>query len=367
MLLYTYIDVVAIDVNVGKGLMYVSDKVITQDLGVDTEYVADISNAEGIGYKSTIFDDAFKTECEKLKPLLIPLINEIFGTEYNISVVEIDRLANEHHAALKDGSDIKRITDACLKIGDILYHIECQSTEDGEILIRLVRYNAMIAIEDIRYDEDGRTLIVEYPRSALVRLRGKDSKLTYTTVEHRHDSEISREKITVMNVPAYSEDDIFEKELFFLVPFYPMRYEKELDTIMKNQLEMEPEYDKICLEMEGISKRLDEEVGVGRLTENMARDLRVLARSILEYISRKLDEGIKGRLVNSMGGRILELPSDQLRRERTIGYNEGEARGEDKKTVNVIRNMLLRGQEDEDIIGIVECTQEQIDRVRENL
>ncbi len=75
--------------------------------------------------------------------------------------------------------------------------------------------------------------------------------------------------------------------------------------------------------------------------------------------------------VNSMGGRILELPSDQLRRAEANGEKRGitigEARGEDRKTVNVIRNMLLRGQSDEDIIGIAECTQEQIDRVRESL
>ena len=327
------------------------------------------------GVFGTIYDDAFKTECEKLKPLLVPLINEIFGTEFDVSVVEIDRMADEHHLTTEEGEDIRNITDACLKIDGDYYHIECQSTEDGGILIRLVRYNSMIALESIRYAPDGKSLIVEYPRSALVALRGSGGKISHALVEHRHDAGTVTERIAVMNVPEYSMDDIFDKGLFFLVPFYPMRYEKELDKIRKNPLESGSEYDKICVEMENFSKRLDEAVKDCKITENEARDLRVLVRNVLEHISRKLVDD-NGRLVNSMGGRVLELPSDQLRRERAIGFREGETSGEargeargeaigiDKKTITVIRNMILRGQSDEDIKAIAECSQEQIDDVR---
>ncbi len=120
---------------------------------------------------------------------------------------------------------------------------------------------------------------------------------------------------------------------------------------------------------------MDEAVTEGMITENAARDLRALAGNILEYISRKLDEDNKGKLVNSMGGRVLELPSDQLRYAEANGIRIGEAkgitigeaRGIDHKTVNVIRNMLLRGHKDEDIIAIAECTREQIDDVRKSL
>ena len=92
-------------------------------------------------------------------------------------------------------------------------------------------------------------------------------------------------------------------------------------------------------------RRLDEAVTEGMITENAARDLRALAGNILEYISRKLDEDNKGKLVNSMGGRVLELPSDQLRYAEANGIKIGD----DHKTVSVIRNMLLRGHKDEDM------------------
>ncbi len=112
---------------------------------------------------------------------------------------------------------------------------------------------------------------------------------------------------------------------------------------------------------------MDEAVAKGHVTENTAKDLRALTGNILEYISRKLDKDNKGKLVKSMGGRVLELPSDQLRYAEAKGIKIGEARGEDQKTDHVIRNMLLRGHKDEDIIAIAECTKEQIDDVRKSM
>ena len=49
------------------------------------------------------------------------------------------------------------------------------------------------------------------------------------------------------------------------------------------------------------------------------------------------------------------------------GISQGIAEGISEKTMIVIKNMLLRGQTDEDIIAIAECTQEQIDSVRREI
>ncbi|MGN0356036.1 MAG: hypothetical protein ACI4EI_13320 [Muricoprocola sp.] len=44
---------------------------------------------------STIFDDVFRTTIEKMPELAIPLINEVFGTEY-VQDEEILQGRNEH-------------------------------------------------------------------------------------------------------------------------------------------------------------------------------------------------------------------------------------------------------------------------------
>ena len=72
---------------------------------------------------NTIFDDVFQTIKEKMPELVIPLINEAFGTTYALDV-PILRGENEHHTA-----NGKIITDSYLIIGSRKYHLECQSTE----------------------------------------------------------------------------------------------------------------------------------------------------------------------------------------------------------------------------------------------
>ena len=112
---------------------------------------------------NTIFDDVFRTMVEKMTYLIVPLINEVFHTSYPEDV-EIVHLRNEHQ--LEDG---ELITDARFLIGDKVYHIECQSTDDTTMAIRMFEYDFAIAMES-RW-RAGRKFYVEFPRSCVIYLR----------------------------------------------------------------------------------------------------------------------------------------------------------------------------------------------------
>ncbi len=90
---------------------------------------------------NTIFDDVFRTMIEKMPYLAVPLINEVFHTSYPEDV-KITQLRNEHQQ--EDG---EIITDSCLLIGKKMYHIECQSTDDTTMVIRMIEYDFAIGIE----------------------------------------------------------------------------------------------------------------------------------------------------------------------------------------------------------------------------
>ena len=64
--------------------------------------------------ESTIFDDVFRTETEKMPEFTIPLINEVFGTSYPLDT-EIIQGRNEH---------LTKITDSYIIIGEKQYHME---------------------------------------------------------------------------------------------------------------------------------------------------------------------------------------------------------------------------------------------------
>ena len=90
---------------------------------------------------STVFDDVFRTFAQKLPQLLIPLINEVFHTNYSEDE-DFEQLRNEHYE--KYG---KIITDSIIRIGRHIYHLECQSQKDSEMVIRMFEYDISIALE----------------------------------------------------------------------------------------------------------------------------------------------------------------------------------------------------------------------------
>ncbi len=285
----------------------------------------------GIPPGATPFDDAFKTEVAKLREFLVPLINEIYGTDYDVSLIQVERIANEHYVTSgiqSDGTGIpKRLSDSCIKIDDKLYHVECQSTPDGDILIRLVEYNMQIGLENLLWDEGKEKLSVELPRSSLLMLRsgspGSEKKSTMTIVYRQGEKELSTE-VPVLHVQAYTPEEIYEKKLYFLIPFYSIRFEKSFDRIARNGLEQDPEYDRIYHELDDWFGRLKSAYENHEITEEEGRRLAELSRLIMNHLMRKMRHELGERLVNTVGGKVLELECDRIYAQ---GHAEGKAEG----------------------------------------
>ena len=124
---------------------------------------------------NTIFDDVFRTMIEKMPYLAVPLINEVFHTSYPEDV-KITQLRNEHQQ--KDG---EIITDSCLLIGKKMYHIECQSTDDTTMAIRMIEYDFAISIEHA--EKQGRRYRIEFPKSCVLFLRNSENTPDYLEAE----------------------------------------------------------------------------------------------------------------------------------------------------------------------------------------
>ena len=112
---------------------------------------------------NTIFDDVFRTMMEKMTFLVVPLINDVFHTSYPADV-EIVQLRNEYQRV-----DGEIITDSRLLIGNKIYHIECQSTDDTTMAVRMIEYDFATAVEFAR--KQGRINRMEFPRSCVLYLR----------------------------------------------------------------------------------------------------------------------------------------------------------------------------------------------------
>ena len=265
---------------------------------------------------NTIFDDVFRTMVEKMPYLIIPLINEVFHTSYPEDV-EIVQLRNEHQ--LENG---ELITDARFLIGNKIYHIECQSTDDTTMSIRMIEYDFAIALENGW--RAGRKYYLEFPRSCVIYLRCTKNTPDYLEVEMKlSDGQKCTYKVPAVKVENYTKDKIFEKNLLMLLPFYVMRYEDTAHKIDKDPEKLQ----KLLDEYENIRNDLEKELSTSGRAE-LYTDLNKLIIRISDYIFRKEKKVQKG-LGEVMRGKVLQLESERLREEgEIIGETRGKAEGE---------------------------------------
>ena len=304
---------------------------------------------------NTIFDDVFRTMVEKMPYLAVPLINEAFGTNYPDNV-EIIQLRNEHHQA-----DGEVITDSCLRIRGKLYHIECQSTDDSTMAVRMIEYDYAIAMEGAR--RYGRRYRMEFPRSCVLFLRSTAATPDSLEVEVVFpDGKTHIYQLHTLKMANYTKDKLFEKNLLMLLPFYAIRYEKKIPEIERNP----EEFHKLLKDYESIRLRLE------HLLENKARaaaytDLTNLIVKIADYIFRK-DNNIQKGIGEIMGGKVLELESERLHAKGLAeglaqGHMEGINEGEEK--LSLLINMLIANNRSGEIQGVVSDKRKREEAYRE--
>ena len=283
---------------------------------------------------STIFDDVFRTMVEKMPYLAVPLINEVFHTSYPENV-EITQLRNEHQ---QENGEI--ITDCCLKIGGKLYHIECQSVDDTTMAIRMIEYDFVIAIENVQ--KERRRYRMELPKSCVLYLRSGNNTPDFLEVEIiLSDDSMLLYRVPAVKLETYTKDDIFEKDLLMLLPFYIMRYEKVADIIEKDSEKLQ----RLLSEYEDIRNKLGKEISISGRAE-LYTDLNRLIIRISDYVFRNKEKVRKG-VGEVMGGKVLQLESERLREEgMAIGKAEGKAEGEARLSA-LINRLFLEGRSDE--------------------
>ena len=270
---------------------------------------------------STIFDDVFRTMLEKMPQLAIPLINEVFGTSYPEDIKIIQK-RNEHQT--QNG---RVITDSHLLIANRIYHIECQSTDDSTMVIRMIEYDFAISLEYVQ-KENGRYRMY-FPQSCVLYLRGTKKRDRISVELVMPDGNTVEYTVPVVQVQRFTCDDMLKKHLLFLLPYHVIKYEQEqgLDTDSEKWKGFLDEYKKI-------EKYLEENF-LEKGNEKAYRDMVELIIRIADYVFRDKEKVRKG-FGDVMGGKVLELESDKLiQRGVEQGIEQGIAM--ERKNTELVR------------------------------
>ena len=246
---------------------------------------------------STIFDDVFRTMLEKMPQLAVPLINEVFGTSYPEDVKIIQK-RNEHQT--KNG---RIITDSHLLIANRIYHIECQSTDDSTMVIRMIEYDFAISLEQVQ-KENGRYRMY-FPQSCVLYLRGIKKRDAISVEIVMPNGGTVEYTVPVVQVQEFTCDDMLRKRLLFLLPYHVIKYEQEKD--LDTDREKWKEFLDECKKIESYLEENFLEKG----NEKLYRDMVELIIRIADHVFRDNEKVRKG-FGDVMGGKVLELESDKL-------------------------------------------------------
>lgn len=256
--------------------------------------------------RSTIFDDVFRTIAQKMPQLLIPLINEVFHTNYSEDT-DFEQLRNEHYE--KYG---KIITDSIIRIGPHLYHIECQSERDADMVIRMFEYDISIALEHTSKAED--IWEIEFPRSCVLYVRNHRHLPEYhTAIVKFADGQQVTYQVPIIHAQKYTVNAIFEKQLLILLPYHILRYEH----FLKNNKTNEKKIEQLLKDYRKINQLLTETVEKEKKSE-LYQDMICLIQQIADYVIPKENKIRKG-IGEIMGGNVITLPSDYIKE----GFIEG--------------------------------------------
>ena len=283
-----------------------------------------------------IYDNVFRSMEEHAPSVMIPLINEVFGTNYAADE-PVTRLGDKQHVL-----DMALETDACLKIQQKLYHCECESNPDNSIIaIRMFQYDLAVALEH-KHRENG-VYVITFPHSTVLYLRhGKNTKNTETVIVRMPDGREIDYIIPIVKCQEYTKDDIFNKKLYVMLPYYILRYEKYLaqyeEKEEKRQLLIE-EYQDICQRLEN---------SLARENREAYAEIHKLIMQVLDYVLNIYTETKKG-VSHVMGGKAMESYKSQLLRE-----------GQSTLLSSLIEKKLKANKSIEQIASEVEMSVEEI-------
>lgn len=302
-------------------------------------------NTESIEFTVSdhVYDDVIRTQVERHKVFLIPLINKVFHTKYSKNAT-VELLSDVHHDAVSDKMQLK-VTDAFFRISENgiskVYHLECQSNSDASMIVRIMEYDFMIAIDQLSNDissgcfESDLTL----PQTTVLYLRHTNSMPDEFKVNIHYDGQVLKYKAPIVKVQTISLKEIIEDELFFLFPFYLMRYEEDIKKTPKilegNEITEEnfSQWKENVQKIESVEKAINEVREAlkicresGNLTVYQEEELlNYTKRVFLKIVEHSMN---KTRLVNYMSGELIETESHKAYTEgEMVGFQKGEQSG----------------------------------------
>ena len=194
---------------------------------------------------------------------------------------------------------------------------------------------------------------MDFPKSCVLYLRSGKNTPDFLEIEMvLSDENIVHYRVPTMKLETYTRDSIFEKNLLMLLPFYIMRYEKDIHEMSEN-----PEmFQSLLNDYEEIRINLERELSGADKTA-LYMNLNKLIIKIADYICQN-EKTVRKGIGEIMGGKVLELESERLERLQKEAEAEAKAIGEaiGEERLSTLLNRLIMDARSAEIQSVVTNT-----------
>ena len=281
------------------------------------------------------YDSVFWASVSNWTEWLIPLVNEAFGEHFSENaVVHLD--SGKQSNQRPDGSFTHRELDALVTLIENnvskQYHFEVESKTNNGIFIRIAEYGLSIAQNNLVVTERG--IEFSLPNSAVIFLRKADHMPKSRKLICKGDIGEAIKEIPIIKIQDYTIDDLFEKKLLLLLPFFGFNFTEKFVEMEQNGIS------ELRTALDEINSRLVEMVANEVIDESDHSHWIDWTKQVLDKLTLNYENVSKG-VDEIMGEYILHTRTDEILDK---GRAEGETRGRSKERTSIITNMLENGK-----------------------
>lgn len=171
--------------------------------------------------KVNLWDTMFKTILQEMPQMVLPLINEAFEENYDIDT-KIISLNNEFY----NGDGSKVVSDTTFLVNHMLYHLECQFSNDKEMAFRMFEYDFHIAVSDTKREK--RFEEVVFPKSCVVYITTNQKNPKSLRMKIKFPNGEFLYEVPTIRVQDYSLENIRKKRLLLFLPYLVLQYSQKL-------------------------------------------------------------------------------------------------------------------------------------------
>ena len=188
---------------------------------------------------------------------------------------------------------------------------------------------------------------MEFPHSAVLYLRHNSRTPDAMTVRIKTPGGEISYQVLVMKTQQYTIDEIFEKKLLFLIPFYIFTHESRFDEYENNADKRE----LLRTEVIGTMEKLEQMALTGEISEYEKCTIVDMSRKVVEKIAAKY-ENVRKEVTSVMGGKVLEYEAKTILQN---GIKKGKIEGKIDSILELLEELGTVSDE------LCSCIQEEKD------